>query len=327
MSTLYLDRKNLLLKLDCQSLALYENNEKRGNIPFHLLNRVVVRGNAVIESRVLCALSDNSIDILFLSGRHSAAKTMAFSHSHNDVRRKLIQYDVCLDTEQRLLLSRQLVSGKLNKQLQLLKQALSLRKDLRKPLFDASHAIENILLKCSQLQLDDCSLASIRGLEGSAAALYFSAYKTLFAASLNFNARQRRPPPDPVNACLSLGYTLLHFEAVSLCHCVGLEPKLGFYHEPSFRRDSLACDLIEPLRPRVDGLVWSLFKSRKLTQSDFSQDGAACLLNKKGRQVFYAQYELFMQPLRRLLRIQAWHLVNYYQSLETCLDNETIIFE
>jgi CRISPR-associated protein Cas1 len=63
-----------------------------------------------------------------------------------------------------------------------------------------------------------------------------------------------------VNACLSLGYTLLHFDAVRACHETGLEPYVGFYHEPAFARESLACDFIEALRPKVDEWVWRLLR-------------------------------------------------------------------
>ncbi len=60
------------------------------------------------------------------------------------------------------------------------------------------------------------------------------------------------PPKDQVNAALSLAYTLLHTDAVIACHAAGLDPLIGFYHDLSFSRESLACDLVEPLRPRVD---------------------------------------------------------------------------
>jgi hypothetical protein len=70
--------------------------------------------------------------------------------------------------------------------------------------------------------------------------------------TLIFGGRNRRPPRDPANAVLSLGYTLLHFEAVRACYGAGLDPMIGFFHNLDFGRESLACDLVEPLRPRLD---------------------------------------------------------------------------
>ena len=156
------------------------------------------------------------------------------------------------------------------------------------------------------------AIASLRGIEGAAARAYFHGLAALFPASLEFSGRNRRPPRDPVNACLSLGYTLLHFDAVRACHIAGLDPLLGFYHRPSFGRESLASDLIEPLRPHLDRQVWHLFRDRILHADHFSQDKGACLLGKAGRAAFYQDYESHAAATRRLLlrqcRILAKHL-------------------
>jgi CRISP-associated protein Cas1 len=143
----------------------------------------------------------------------------------------------------------------------------------------------------------------LRGIEGAGASAYFGGFTQLFAPALEFTARNRRPPRDPVNACLSLGYTLLHFEAVTACHGAGLAPFIGFYHEPAYGRESLACDLVEPLRPRVDEWAWELFSSKTLRSDHFtSEQQNGCLLDKTGRKLFYAEYERFIPPLRKLLR-------------------------
>ncbi len=312
MSTLYLDRKNLTVKLDGHTLALYENGCKSGTVPFHLLTKVVVKGNVNVESRLLCALSEHKIDVLFLAARNNSRRTMAFSHSHNDVKRRLAQLALFYQAEFQFDLARQLVYSKVFRQRRFLQQAMDQRGDLRKPLFDALQTLQSILQKLSDLSFATDYRGQLMGLEGAAAAAYFSAYTKLFPAGLKFYQRKKRPPTDPVNACLSLGYTLLHFEAVTVCRMVGLDPYLGFYHQPAFGRESLACDFIEPLRPRLDALVWSLFSQRLLTKEHFSFDQNSCLLNKAGRKCFYAQFEMFVYPLRRLLRIKGHQLARLY---------------
>ena len=316
MSTLYLDRKNLVVKLDGHAMALYENDDKRGTVPFGLLDKVVVKGNVQIESRLLCALSENKVDVLFLSARNNSRQAMAFSHSHNDVKRRLAQLAIYFKADVRFNLARQLVEAKISTQRQFLNIALDKRPDLRRHLFSAMQTIVSIEKNLLALEINSDATAKIRGYEGAAAAAYFSAYTKLFAESLAFKQRKKRPPTDPVNACLSLAYTLLHFEAVSVCHMVGLEPLLGFYHEPAVGRESLACDLIEPLRPRVDAFVWSLFRERLLREECFSHDQGRCILNKAGRKCFYAQYEGFVHPVRRLLRLQGYQLARFYLESE-----------
>ncbi|NCA72920.1 MAG: CRISPR-associated endonuclease Cas1, partial [Sphingobacteriia bacterium] len=95
---------------------------------------------------------------------------------------------------------------------------------------------------------------------------------------------------------------LLHYEAVRACQVAGLDPVIGYFHELSFGRESLASDLIEPVRPRLDAWAWEQFRTRNLTDSHFSREGEACLLGKSGRERFFRAYEPFARPLRRLLR-------------------------
>jgi CRISPR-associated protein Cas1 len=176
------------------------------------------------------------------------------------------------------------------------------RPDLRYPLTVAIRTINGVIGQLREDAPATITLASLRGYEGAAAAAYFGGYAHLFAESLNFTGRKKRPPPDPVNVCLSLGYTLLHYDAVRACHTVGLDPMLGFYHDISFGRESLACDLMEPLRPLMDRWVWQLFRERQLRVEHFSDDNGRCQMNKAGRHCFYGFYESQASSPRRLLR-------------------------
>jgi CRISPR-associated protein Cas1 len=311
MSSLYLDRKNLAIKLDGQTLALYEDGVKKGTVPLHLLDRVVLRGNVQLESRVLGALSKRNIGLLVLSGRNTEATAMLSARSHGDSMRRLGQYRTSLDEGLRTPLARWLVLVKVRDQQRLLRDALAARADLRHPLTSALQTLNGII---GQLREDtfELSLASLRGFEGAAAAAYFGGYVHLFADSLNFTGRKKRPPPDPVNVCLSLGYTLLHYDAVRSCHTVGLDAMLGFYHDLCFGRESLACDLMEPLRPLMDRWVWQMFRERQLRIEHFSDDNGRCQMNKAGRQCFYAFYESRAGSARRLLRRYGYALSKRY---------------
>jgi CRISPR-associated protein Cas1 len=92
---------------------------------------------------------------------------------------------------------------------------------------------------------------TLRGIEGSAAAAYWGAFRHLNRSPLDFQGRKARPPRDPINALLSLGYVLLVNEIWSILDAMGFDPFLGVYHEVRPNRPSLALDLVEPFRHHV----------------------------------------------------------------------------
>src|SRR5262249_8900564 len=124
------------------------------------------------------------------------------------------------------------------------------------------------------------SRESLRGIEGQAASVHFDGLARMFRRSVSFEKRTRRPPTDPVNSLLSFGYTLLYNEAISALAAVGCDPYLGFFHQPSFGRCSLALDIMEEFRPLVaDRLAVNLFNLGVISPEDFTraEDGGVRL--------------------------------------------------
>ena len=127
-------------------------------------------------------------------------------------------------------------------------------------------------------QCETCEdTARLLGLEGTAAGVYSSTFRRLNRSALPFDGRSTRPPRDPVNALLSLAYTLLTQHTVGLIEAHGLDPQIGFYHEVHGRRPSLALDLIEPLRHVVvDRAVLRLINLSQVGAGDFTPVTGGC---------------------------------------------------
>lgn len=115
------------------------------------------------------------------------------------------------------------------------------------------------------------TLDELHGHEGAAAASYFGTWKHLVrGAGFSFDRRNRRPPMDPVNALLSLGYSLLSTTVHAMVEVVGLDPYVGALHSPKAGRASLVCDLVEEFRaPLVDALVLATVNKGMLSPDDF----------------------------------------------------------
>lgn len=143
-------------------------------------------------------------------------------------------------------------------------------------------------------------LAALNGLEGAAARAYFHALAQAAPAAFGFHGRNRRPPEDPFNALLSLGYTVLHGYADSILRADGLLPWLGFYHQSRGRHAALASDLIEPFRHVVESVALGLLARGVLTPADFvSAEGGACLLRKEPRRRYLLELlERFATPVK-----------------------------
>ncbi len=114
-------------------------------------------------------------------------------------------------------------------------------------------------------------LESLRGLEGAAGRIYYSAFSGLIRnEAFAFQGRNRRPPRDPMNALLSFIYMLLINEVLSAVKTVCLDPYLGSLHEVSYGRPSLACDLVEEYRSFLgDRVVLGLVNRKTIRPEDF----------------------------------------------------------
>jgi CRISPR-associated endonuclease Cas1 len=167
------------------------------------------------------------------------------------------------------------------------------------------------------------------GIEGDAAAVYFRSFASLLKppddkpdeaglAVFRFEARNRRPPADPVNAMLSLAYSMLARHLTIALAAVGLDPYRGFYHVPRYGRPALALDLMEPFRAVIaDSVVLSAVNTGEVGPGDFVTAVTGTALTQAGRRRFVAAFERrlsqetthpifgYQVSMRRMLLVQA----------------------
>jgi CRISPR-associated protein Cas1 len=163
-------------------------------------------------------------------------------------------------------------------------------------------------------------MGTLLGLEGAAAQLYFSRFNSLLSDDygFSFEARNRRPPLDPVNAVLSYVYGVLVKELFVTLLAVGFDPYMGFFHKPRYGRPALALDLMEEFRPLIgDSVTLRLFNTGQVDEDDFVYSGLGVSLKKGGKKKLLRVYERRMSmevrhpvfgysvSYRRILEIQA----------------------
>lgn len=296
-AVLVLDRRGLEISLRAGRLRIAVPGEAARFLPCAPLRHVVVTADLALSAQVLAGLAAEGVALTIVR-RRGAGVTLC-AHPAGDVQLRLAQYRACTDPARTLQIARTVVRAKRAAQMRFLRHLLRARPDARRPLRAALVTLRRIDLAGAS------DLDTLRGMEGAAARAHYAGLRAVLPPALGFRARRRRPPPDPVNAALSLGYTLLQGRAAQAAAAAGLDPLLGFLHAPVRGRDSLACDLVEALRPGVDAAIWELFRDRRLTAKHFRGAGGACLLGKAGRAVFYPALELALRPAERRLRRHA----------------------
>ena len=305
MSSLYIDRKGTELKLSGEALVCYENGERVGTIPLAPIERIYLKSDVTVQASLLAKLGEKGIGIIFLAGRKNEP-TLFLAQPHNDAFRRLSQYELAKNEPFCLAFAKKLMLLKLVTQKNWLWQASNARLDKKTLLSAKAVELDELIAKVNA----QTNLASLRGIEGRAASVYFTALSLYLPPALRFQGRNRRPPRDPFNAVLSLTYTLIHSEAVLASYGAGLDPYIGFYHALDFGRESLACDLIEPLRPLIDNWCLGLFRQNILREEYFSTTQEGCFLGKTGRVQFYKAYELAVTNWRKMLTENSQDIVN-----------------
>ncbi|MDR3569714.1 MAG: CRISPR-associated endonuclease Cas1 [Syntrophobacteraceae bacterium] len=264
MSFAYVMEQNSTVGLESERLVVKKDRAVLHSLLLFKLEQLVLFGNVLLTPAAVSALLRREIDTVFLSrsgayrGRLQPPLGKNISLRREQFR-KLQEGDFCLSA------ANSIVCGKIANS-----RTILLRLNRNR---DGLGLEDNILSlrHMGQKAAAAAGLETLRGFEGRSAVVYFEGFsKGFLAEGVTFRRRVRRPPTDPVNALLSLGYTLL-FNSVMAAVCMaGFDPYLGCLHTVEYGRPSLALDLMEEWRALVvDSLVLSLFNLRTLTLDDF----------------------------------------------------------
>lgn len=264
--------------------------------PVQEVGQVVLHGFAQISTQALGFLAQHEVGVHWLTagGRYLGAWTSGAG----TVQRRIRQYKALTDDEFCLRLAKQLTEARVRGQMSFLIRASresGRDADAGKAaaLAGSIGAIRKLLSPMSRAR----NIHSLRGYEGSIGAQYFKALPHLISdeAGTVFkpDGRSRRPPRDRTNALLSFGYALLMRDVLNAILVVGLDPSLGFYHQPRSQAHPLALDLMELFRvPLVDLPVVASINRRQWDEDDdFAIAGQQVWLSDSGRKKLIAIYE------------------------------------
>jgi CRISPR-associated endonuclease Cas1 len=277
----YVDRGHLIIR---DGIGVSRSEVRLPRVGHRLRRLVVVSSDGMISLAAIRWLSAQDIGFLMLN-RDGTVLAVTGPVRPSDARLRRAQA-LAHQTGIAMQIARELIARKLAGQEQLVREKLR----------DSSTA-DVIAQARAALKLAG-SIVAIRQLEAHAAHAYWSAWRTL---PINFPQRDLDRVPDhwrtfgtrkspltgsprlavnPPNAMLNYLYALLESESRLALAALGLDPGIGVLHVDTPVRDSLACDLMEAVRPHVDAYVFDWISLEPLRREWFfeQRDGSCRLM-------------------------------------------------
>jgi CRISPR-associated protein Cas1 len=263
MAILYVTQPGAELRKHGERLKVQWQEEVLTAVPLRDVERVVLLGPVQLSATAAQTLLKKSIPVIFATTKGRYCGTLSSGQENTELLMK--QVDHYRDYWYRLAVAKAIFASKIRHQRSLLRRYV--RNHPHPDIHTAADQITDLLPRLENA----ATVSEAMGYEGQASAVYFGVFgQCLRQEGIEFTHRNRRPPRDPVNALLSLGYMLVTGEAVGALAALGLHLGLGFLHDILPNRPSLALDVVELFRqPAVDRLTLSLFNRRIFTPTDF----------------------------------------------------------
>jgi CRISPR-associated endonuclease Cas1 len=318
MTTLYVTDQGAYLRVRHQQFQVVYEQALKCSVPVNRVSHVVLFGTCNVSHGAVSLALRRRIPILYLASNGSYFGRLA-SEGHAQIDYLARQVACAQDPDFGRRQAASIIVAKLHNSRKLLQ-----RLNRKRPTEIATSAIDELAALIEQVPTVE-SVESMLGYEGQGANLYFQAYASLLKGRFEFEKRTRRPPTDPVNSLLSLGYTLLSQHVHSMVEVAGLHTHFGNLHKPHKNRPSLVCDLVEEFRAFVvDTLVAYLINSNIFTPEDFTPPDArgGVYLQPDALKKFLKHWEEKLQQqvthphtghrvsYRRCFELQVWEYVS-----------------
>ncbi|RVT47832.1 CRISPR-associated endonuclease Cas1 [Rheinheimera sediminis] len=285
---LYVSRQGAVLHKVAGKIEVRSGDKVLSRQPLAQLDCILCYGAVHLTRAVLHYAMKTALNVVFMSRYGGYYGQLQSSNCYTP---ELLQR--CLELHQQPLpLAAELVRAKLLNQLTVLRRLARYRQKEGEGFARLLLQLTDLTQKASQAK----DINQLRGYEGQFAKVYFAVLKSLISPEWNFTQRNRRPPKDPVNLMLSVGYALLFNHQLAFLHHRQLPVNLGYLHQGYHNQPALALDLMEPFRaPVVDATVLQLIFSGVLTPVSFSYQQQECVMDKTAWQLLVGALEAKLQ--------------------------------
>lgn len=284
MPTLYVTTPGARVEKEYRRLIVAKDDELLFRIPLFRVDQIVLVGSVGVTTPAMQALLRNGTGLTLIS-RSGKLLGRLVPPSLKNIALRQKQYRRGEDPAFCLAVSKAFITGKV-------RNAGVVVSRLRRRGWGIDQTISDKLHQIRRKIRNADDLASLRGLEGRAARLYFLAFRQSLQEDWDFGSRSHHPPKDGVNALLGLAYTLLHENMITALEVAGLDPYEGYLHADKYGRPALALDLMEEFRHIIaDSVVMRLINRRMLKPDDLDRDGKRYRLRQHALAKFFQAYQ------------------------------------
>ena len=279
---LLLTEQGISVSIQQGNIVIEGNNLKR-KFPKELLETVIIFGNVNLTTPFVnfCLTKNVNISFFSIKGKYFGRLTSTINTNIFRLKKQLFLTD---EKEYKTELSKKIIFAKITNQIETLRRYdVSVEKPLIKN-------INEMVFNRRKIE-EISSIDELLGIEGYCARVYFNGLSKILPEEYKFKGRNKRPPRDPFNSMLSLGYTLAMNEIMGQLEAVYLNPYGGFLHKDRERHPTLASDLVEEWRALlIYSLCLDLVLNDKIKLDDFVtyEDVYGVFLTQKGMKIFLA---------------------------------------
>ncbi len=315
---LVLSTYGTMLNRDNEGFIVTQNGQRQ-RIPADDLTLIQISKAASITSDAVLLAIEKEIEVVFVdkAGKPQGRIWSPKYGSVSNIRKGQLRFS---QSGEAFLWIRDVLAKKINNQ-----QALILTMQAGNTTTDqtesALNKLNNYKQKVLSLKAERVSdvAASLRGYEGMASKIYFSALNSFLPEHLRFQERSQHPALDPVNAFLNYGYGLLYSKIEGALIKAGIDPYIGILHRDEYNRPVLVYDVIELYRIWIDYVVWTLACQDIITDDCYSiKNNQSYWLEPFGRRVLIQSVNDYLDELiveNSLSRTRATHINLYAQNL------------
>jgi len=273
-----------------------EEKVKINHLAAHKITSFVVSKGAAISTDAIALALKHNIDIVVVE--HDGHPMGRFWHSKLGSTTKIrkCQLTVSLNAEG-LNWIKSWIGQKLENQGDYLQDLIKHRSGMAEYLTEKQNKIVEFRSKILNLEGENITAVaeSIRGLEGSAGRQYFEALGAAIHKDFPFSGRSFRPAKDPFNAMLNYAYGILYSRTERSLMLAGLDPYVGFLHRDDYNMKSLVYDFIEPYRIYAERCVFTLFSTKRVKRSFFTEISGGISLNAEGKPFLVENFMQFIE--------------------------------